>query len=150
MNFLSCAVQRGDHAPRISATFLAIALLQEDPHMPKPSHDDEDLEHSRALLDERICRLICPIASGMVGVCMTGIGVLHVAFTVHGRQTLADDLLAVDALTFLLATLSSYFALRALSRSRIHWLERVADGTFILSMVLLTMACFVITYSLGG
>ncbi|VWX47208.1 hypothetical protein [Novosphingobium sp. 9U] len=105
---------------------------------------------ARNVLDERICRLICPIASAMVGVCMTGIGVLRVASTMHARQTFADDLLSVDAVTFLLATLSSYFALRVQSHARLHWLERIADGTFILSMVLLTIACFVITYSLGG
>lgn len=111
---------------------------------------DESLVDARNMLDERICRLICPIASAMVGVCMTGIGVLHVASTMHGHQTLADDLLSIDAVTFLLATLSSYFALRVQSHARLHWLERIADGTFIASMVLLTVACFVITYSLGG
>lgn len=113
------------------------------------SQDPSDNE-CRAVLDERICRLICPIASAMVGVCMTGIGVLRVAFLVHGRQTIADDLLSIDALMFLLATLSSYFALRVQSHQRLHWLERIADGTFIIAMVLLTIACFVITYSLGG
>jgi hypothetical protein len=101
-------------------------------------------------LDERTCRLICPIASAMVGVCMTGIGLLRVAFVMHGRQTFADDLLSIDALTFLLATLSSYFALRVQSQSRLHWLERTADATFILAMLVLTIACFVITYSLGS
>ncbi len=74
--------------------------------------EDETVVQRRSLLDERICRLICPIASAMVGVCMTGIGVLQVAFSMHGRQSFADDLLSIDAVTFLLATLSSYFALR--------------------------------------
>lgn len=111
-----------------------------DKHPPR-QHDDA--------LDERTCRLICPIASGMVGVCMTGIGLLRVAFAMHGRQTFADDLLSIDALLFLLATLSSYFALRFQSNLRLHWLERIADATFIIAMLLLTIACFVITYSLG-
>ena len=114
------------------------------------SEIDDAVVQRRTILDERICRLICPIASGMVGVCMTGIGVLRVAFSMHERQTLADDLLSIDAVTFLLATLSSYFALRVQSHARLHWLERIADGTFIVSMVLLTIACFVITYSLGS
>jgi hypothetical protein len=112
--------------------------------------DTRDDSERRAVLDESICRLICPIASGMVGVCMTGIGVLRVAFMVHRRETVADDLLSIDALMFLLATLSSYFALRVQSHARLHWLERIADGTFIAAMVLLTVACFVITYSLDG
>jgi hypothetical protein len=107
-------------------------------------------QNDHAPLDAQTCRLICPIASGMVGVCMTGIGLLRVAFAMHGRQTLADDLLSIDALAFLLATLSSYFALRVQSQARLHWLERVADVAFIIAMLMLTIACFVITYSLGG
>lgn len=116
---------------------------------PKP---DSSLRASRrrAVLDKGTCHLICPIASAMVGVCMTGIGLLHVAMMVRGGETIADDLLSIDALAFLAATLSSYFALRVQSFTRLHWLERIADGAFIGAMLMLTMACFVITYSLGG
>lgn len=118
---------------------------------PTPSHDPEAHERrARAELDARTCRLICPIASAMVGVCMTGIGLLRVAVMVRGHETIADDLLSVDALLFLLATLCSYFALRVQANTRLHGLERIADAAFILAMSLLTVACFVITYSLGG
>jgi Co/Zn/Cd efflux system component len=106
-------------------------------------------EARRAVLDERVCRLICPIAAAMVGVCLTGIGLLRVAFAMHGTGTIADDLLSIDAVLFLLATLTSYFALRVQSNQRLHGLERVADGAFIIAMLLLTVACFVITYALN-
>ncbi len=108
-----------------------------------------DRRGARTALDERTCRLICPIAAGMVGVCLTGIGLLHVTVTFRARQTIADDLLSVDALIFLIATLSSYFALRVQGTARLHWLERIADKTFIAAMLLLTAACFIITYSLN-
>ncbi len=104
---------------------------------------------ARSALDERTCRMICPIASAMVGVCLTGIGLLHVTLTLRARQTVADDLLSIDALLFLIATLSSYFALRVQGTRRLHWLERIADATFIAAMLLLTAACFIITYSLN-
>lgn len=81
---------------------------------------------------------------------MTGIGLLRVAASVRGDTTIADDLLSVDALLFLLATLTSYFALRVQSSVRLRGLEQVADKAFILAMALLTVACFVITYSLGS
>ena len=103
----------------------------------------------RDTLDERTCQMICPIAAAMVGVCLTGIGLLHVTITFRARQTIADDLLSIDALIFLIATLSSYFALRVQGVRRLHWLERVADATFISAMLLLTAACFLITYSLN-
>lgn len=104
---------------------------------------------ARAELDERTCRLICPIAAAMVGVCLTGIGLLRVSIAVHGGSTVADDLLSIDAVLFLLATLTSYFALRVQSQGRLHGLERVADLAFIAAMLLLTTACFVITYTLA-
>jgi hypothetical protein len=98
-------------------------------------------------LDEGTCRLVCPIAAGMVGVCLTGIGLLHVASSMHPRQTIADDLLSLTALLFLLTTLTSYFALRSQAKVRLHWLERIADVGFISAMLLLTVACFIITYA---
>ena len=102
---------------------------------------------SSAELDERMCRLICPIAAAMVGVCLTGIGILQVTVSVARRTTFADDLLSLDALLFLTAMLSSYFALRLNSSRRLHRLEQIADASFIAGMVLMTMACFVITYA---
>ncbi|WDS37990.1 hypothetical protein [Pseudoxanthomonas sp.] len=96
-------------------------------------------------LDEKICRLICPISAAMVGVCLTGVGLLRVAVAVEHKSTLADDLLSLDAVIFLVATLVSYFALRTQVRN--HRLEQVADVAFITAMVLLTIACPLITYS---
>lgn len=97
-------------------------------------------------LDEKICKLICPISAAMVGVCLTGVGLLRVAIAVDSKTTLADDLLSLDAVIFLVATLVSYFALRTSARS--HRLEQIADVAFIIAMVLLTVACPLITYSI--
>lgn len=112
--------------------------------------DRRPLNLRQAALDDRICRLICPIASAMVGVCLTGIGLLHVGIAYGRRASIADDLLAIDSLLFLVATLTSYVSLRSLDRHRLHTLERVADATFITAMLLLTAACFVITYALSA
>ncbi|MEP9404182.1 hypothetical protein [Sphingomonas sp. VNH70] len=101
-------------------------------------------------LDERTCRLICPTAAGMVGVCLTGISLLHVTLSIHRRHSIIDDLLSLDALTFLIATLAAYFAMRVQSAVRLHRLERIADIAFIVAMTLLTAACFLITYVLNA
>ncbi|WP_294194873.1 hypothetical protein [uncultured Sphingomonas sp.] len=106
-----------------------------------------------AALDERICRLICPIAAAMVGVCLTGIGLLRVGIAWGRRASFADDLLAIDSLLFLIAMLASYLAVRTPDvrrRAYLHRLEQVADATFILAMLLLTAACFVITYAVSA
>lgn len=104
---------------------------------------------NRSLLDERACRMICPIAAAMVGVCLTAIGILRVVIAVRRANTLADDLLALDAVLFLIATLTSYFAIRTGPAKRLHELERVADVTFISAMSLMTAVALVLVYALA-
>jgi branched-subunit amino acid permease len=86
----------------------------------------------------------------MVGVCLTVIGLIRVAITLGNLDTLADDLLAADALLFLVACLLSYSAVRTRNIQRMHRVERVADGIFIVAMILMTAICGVITYAMAG
>ncbi len=100
-------------------------------------------------LAEGTCRMICTISAAMVGVCLTGVGLLRVSNAVSRTDSWADDLLSVDAIFFLVATLSAYFALRTETEVRLHRLERIADVAFIAAMILLTAACFFITYAVS-
>jgi hypothetical protein len=77
----------------------------------------------------------------MVGVCLTVIGLIRVVITLGKADTLADDLLASDALLFLTSCLISYTALRARSFRRMHLIERAADVVFITAMVVMTVIC---------
>lgn len=97
-------------------------------------------------LAEGTCRMICTISAAMVGVCLTGISLLRVVISYTRTDTITDDLLAFDAILFLIATLAAYFAMRVESDTRLHRLERIADVAFILAMVMLTVVCFLITY----
>jgi len=85
----------------------------------------------------------------MVGVCLTVIGLIRVVITLGKADTLADDLLAGDALLFLTSCLLSYAALRARSFERRHQIERAADSIFIVAMVVMTLICGFITYSMS-
>lgn len=93
--------------------------------------------------------MICPIAAGMAGVCLTAIGILHVVIVVGRVSTIADDLLALDATLFLIATLTAYFALRVGDAKRLHVMEQIADKSFIAAMSLMTVVSFVITYAMN-
>ncbi len=98
-------------------------------------------------LDERTCRMICPSAAAMVGVCLTAIGILQIKIAVQGTQTFADDLLSLDAVLFLISTLFAYFALR--SERRLHVFEQIADVSFILAMALMVGVCLFMTYAIS-
>jgi hypothetical protein len=105
---------------------------------------------SNGALEKDICIHIFTVSSAMVGVCLTVIGLIRVAITLGNLDTLADDLLAADALLFLVACLLSYSAVRTRNMQRMHRVERIADGLFIVAMVLMTSICGVITYAMAG
>jgi cytochrome c oxidase assembly factor CtaG len=85
----------------------------------------------------------------MVGVCLTVIGLIRVVITLGRADTLADDLLAGDSLLFLISCLLSYWALRSRGSRRMHRLEKIADGIFIVAMIGMVIICAVITYSIS-
>src|SRR5947208_16664388 len=100
-------------------------------------------------LEQDICIHIFTVSSAMVGVCLTVIGLIRVVITLGRADTLADDLLAGDALLFLISCLLSYWALRSRSVHRMHRLERIADGIFIFAMIGMVIICALITYTIS-
>jgi hypothetical protein len=59
------------------------------------------------------CVHIYTISAAMIGVCLTGVGLLRVVISLKTTDTWADDLLCLDAVIFLFATISAYWALRS-------------------------------------
>ena len=100
-------------------------------------------------LEQDICIHIFTVSSAMVGVCLTVIGLIRVVITLGTADTLADDLLAADALLFLVSCLLSYWALRSRGLRRMHRLEKIADGIFIVAMIVMVVVCAMITYTIS-
>lgn len=101
-------------------------------------------------LQEELCVHLFTVSAGMVGVCLTVIGLIRVVITFGRTNTLADDLLAADALLFLLTCILAYGAIRARQRARMRRLERVADAIFLLAMSLMVVICCFITYAIAA
>jgi hypothetical protein len=100
-------------------------------------------------LEEDLCIHIFTVSAAMVGVCLTVIGLIRIVITLQNVDTLADDLLAADSLLYLASCVLSYSALRTRKARRMHRVERVADGVFLLAMVLMVGICLFITYALA-
>ena len=100
-------------------------------------------------LEEDLCIHIFTVSAAMVGVCLTVIGLIRIVITLQKVDTLADDLLAADSLLYLASCVLSYSALRTRKVRRMHRVERVADGVFLLAMVLMVAICLFITYALA-
>jgi hypothetical protein len=108
--------------------------------------DDDD---RRKFLEEDISVHILSVSAAMVGVCLTVIGLLRFVITIQKADTVADDLLAIDSILFLISCLLSYWALRTRTVRRMHNVERIADAVFMLALVLMVVVCAFVTYAIS-
>jgi small-conductance mechanosensitive channel len=103
---------------------------------------------SRSHLEEDVCIHVFNVSAAMVGVCTTVIGLIRIVITLGKFDTIADDLLAADAIVFLLACFFSYWALRTRKKQRMHKAERVADMLFLAGLALMVVVCLVFAYAM--
>jgi hypothetical protein len=98
-------------------------------------------------LEKDISIHIFSVSAALVGVCLTVISVVRVVITTEGIDTVADDMLAADALLFLTSCLLAYWAMRSHTEKRMRLVERAADAVFIVGLLLMAAVCGLITYA---
>ena len=111
--------------------------------------DSEDTDRAQARLADDLCIHIFTVSAGMVGVCLTVIGLIRFIISFRRIDTVADDILAANAVLFLIACLVSYAALRTRKRARVIRLEHAADAIFLFAMAVMVFACLFITFSIA-
>lgn len=88
---------------------------------------------------------ILPVASTMVGVCVTVISVIQIA----PNRTFAswvDNVLAIDSLLFLCSMFLSYWSIR--HKDHLLKIERLADRVFLLGMAVMVVVSFLVSFEL--
>jgi len=114
--------------------------------MNKPQETAPDAPAKEPDLDEDISVHVFTVSAALMGVCLTGVGILHIITASTHIKTMADDCLSIDSMLFLIACFLSYWALRSRTAKRMHIIERFADGIFLLGLCVLAATCFIITY----
>jgi hypothetical protein len=117
--------------------------------MQKAEMKKGEIRKDHKFLEEDISVHILSVSAAMVGVCLTVIGLLRVVISIQKEDTIGDDLLAVDAVLFLISCLLSYWALRTRTVRRMHTVERIADAVFMLALVLMVIVCVFVTYAIS-
>ena len=89
---------------------------------------------------------VLSVSSGMVGVCLTAIGLIGVMKSISRVETVVDDLLAISAVMFMAAAVLSFLGLR--TRLTLTWrnFARVLDGLFCLALTLVVIATMLLTW----
>ncbi|TJZ77597.1 hypothetical protein [Chitiniphilus eburneus] len=86
------------------------------------------------------------ISAAMVGVCLTGIGLLRLLATNTHVERLGDEILAADAVLFMLACVLSFWSFK--TDRHLLALRRVIDGVFMLALGCMVLVCALIAYEL--
>jgi len=88
------------------------------------------------------------ISAGLVGVCLTAIGLLRV-FTGNTRiNTLADDLLALDAVVFMGCCFLSFWSFKTTVAHRRRVLRLLIDTLFMAALAFMVAICALIAYAI--
>jgi len=99
--------------------------------------------------ENEICIHIFSVSAGMVGVCLTVIGIFRAIGELKKFDSVGDNILAIDALIFLVSCIVSYFALRSTDKIRKRKIEKIADVMFIIGLSLMAVVCLIIAYTLA-
>lgn len=101
------------------------------------------------MLEDQLSRHILPNASTMLGVCLTGIGLVKIAENRLGPSHV-DEYLALDGACFLVSCVFSYSSIRRSTRGAVkrNRLEQIADFFFMAGLIAITFISFVFAYEI--
>ncbi len=91
--------------------------------------------------------VIFSVSAGLIGVCLTGIGLLRVVAGLNKVSTFGDELLAFDSGLFLLTCILAFLSFRTRDDRRRLRLRKTSDVTFLLGLGLLAAVSALITFS---
>lgn len=88
---------------------------------------------------------IFSVSAGMMGVCLTGIGLVQVLTSLKKAGTLADEFLSINASVFLCCCLLTFISFRLRHSGAKIKLQRVADVLFFVGLLMMAVICVLIS-----
>ena len=87
------------------------------------------------------------VSGTLAGLCITGVALFHTTGKASLPATVADDLLAISALLFLLCTYAIFIGLRTKREALAALLEKIADALFLLALTGMVASGFIMVYA---
>lgn len=117
-----------------------------DQHAPPSTEHGSDAPPTTA--EVQLSAHIFAVSAGLVGVCLTVIGLFRVVVRSQNVDSIADNLLAIDALLFMVACFLAYLALRAGTARRGRRIEKVADVVFLTGLAMMVAVGALVAYEI--
>jgi len=103
-------------------------------------------ENSLEKREENLSIHIFAVSAALVGVCLTVIGLLSISEALKKIQNIGDELIASDAMLFLVTCVLSYMAIRTKSKKRRLILEKTADWLFLAALLIIVLVAVLIAW----
>lgn len=87
------------------------------------------------------------VSGNLAGLCIAAVALFRTIGKSIISETLADDLLALSALLFLICIYAIFFALRTKSEQLAQTLEKVADALFLIAISGMVASGFIMVYT---
>jgi hypothetical protein len=100
-------------------------------------NDEERRNHMLTMLS---------VASGMTGVCATAIGLVGIVHHLKTVDTIVDDIFAVGAMMFLVATALSFVGMRSSAARRAKSIVVAIDVAFLVGLGAVVLAALFLTW----
>ena len=113
----------------------------------EPLHHRHPPPNQRTWVREELLQLLA-VAATLAGLSITSVALLHTVGHTRLTPTIADDVLMLSALLFLLCTYAIFIALRTRRPGWARRLEQVADVLFLLAMTGMVASGFIMVYTL--
>lgn len=108
-----------------------------------PGAQSSEPEHAHMLT-------VFSVSAGMVGVCLTAIGLIQVLeHHTPGFSTYADEIMVFDAIMFLGSCIFSYWALHHRLRKHYRRLRLWVDTMLMMGILLMALICGMMAYEIG-
>ena len=88
------------------------------------------------------------VSAGMVGVCLTAIGILRLIASQTSVQSVGDDLLAIDALVFVLCVCLAFWSFKTRHHRTRQRLRVFVDSLFLFGLAGMGGICAIIAYAI--
>ncbi len=88
------------------------------------------------------------VSAGMIGVCLTAIGLVKMVSQAKGIETLCDDLIVFDAIMFGFAALLGFRGLQLFVHHKSPLSHRLMDWIFLIALALMIVICGLFTWTL--
>jgi hypothetical protein len=97
----------------------------------------------KRMFDRDIYLHISEISVVMLGVCLTGVSILNVDQENSDGNSPIDDLLAIDAIVFLICYLLAYWIVRIMTKgnSPTRGIGNIVNAIFLLGMIVMAIVC---------